>query len=238
MTNLLAIETSSDACSVALLYRGCLRETSVCAPKTHQQILLPMIEALLHEQSANLADVDAIAFGAGPGSFTGIRLAAAVTQGLAFSLDRPVIPVSSLAACAQQALLQDPAHPGPLLVILDARMNDVYAGAYRQQDQGVTPLAADRLLPVSGLAGFLSAYPSSSRRIGEGWALLPDTGPAEIVYPSARAVLQLALPEYAAGRVLPAAEACPVYLRDEVSWQKWQPKTQRFRQTQETGNTR
>lgn len=233
MPSLLAIETSTDTCSVALLHRGCLRETSVYSPKDHQRILLPMIESLLAEQALALSDLDAIAWGAGPGSFTGIRLAAAVTQGLAYAADKQVIPVSSLAASAHQAVQEDPSRQTPLLVARDARMNEVYVGAYMPTGQTVVPLAADQLVPVAALTGFAASYLPASRRIGEGWSLIAGSDPVATVTPSARSVLHLALPEYEAGRLLPAEEALPVYLRDSVSWQKWQPKTQVFSQAQE-----
>lgn len=237
MPSLLAIETSTDTCSVAVLHRGSVRETSVYSPKEHQRILLPMIEALLAEQSVTLGDLDAIVWGAGPGSFTGIRLAAAVTQGLAFAASKPVIPVSSLAAAAHQAAQQDPSHAGPLLVARDARMNEVYAGAYRLEGESLVPLAADQLLPVAALEDLAAGYSPASRRIGEGWLLLPGSAVVESAVPSARSVLQLALPEYAAGRLVAAEEALPVYLRDSVSWQKWQPKSHAFSQVQEPAKT-
>lgn len=217
MSCLLAIECSTDACSVALRCGQRHEEILKIQPREHQRILLPMVMELFGQAGLALQAVDAIAYGAGPGSFTGLRLCVGVVQGLAFALQKPVIPVSSLAALAWTFVQQQGAELDTVLVTQDARMGEVYAGAYRVHSQGVEVLLADSLVPRAEV-GAMMARLGPATHIGYG-------GQGEGVYPSARAVLALAAGGgNGAGRVS-AAEALPVYLRESVSWQKWQPKS-------------
>jgi len=217
MPILLALECSTDACSVGLsihgshyqVYRECARE--------HHRILLPAVVELLHHHQLELGAVDAIVYGSGPGSFTGLRLCAGVVQGLAYAAGKPVIPVSSLAAVAQttatrQTISQE------LLVAMDARMGDVYVGVYRCVDGVVEALLPDTLQPLEHLDRLRMEYPRGLA-IGELWP-----GGGQIVFPEAGAVLTLADSAWRAGRTLPPTEALPVYLREEISWKKWQPQ--------------
>lgn len=234
MTSLLAIETSTDACSVALAHHNIIQESFIVRPREHNKIILAMAQDLLTGLNLTLADIDAIAFGEGPGSFTGLRLAAGITQGLAFSAQKPVIAISSLAALALSAAeTMNSANSQTLLTILDARLQDVYFGAYRydldKQGQGrVTALAADALVPLSQLAQQLALYPAAVI-VGDGCPseLIPTSATRCTlpVYPHAKAVLALAQTQWAAGQTLSAEQALPVYLRESVSWQKWQPKS-------------
>src|SRR6185437_7852342 len=125
--NLLAIETATEACSVALLYGEALIDRSELAPRKHAELVLPMAEELLAEAGISRKRLDAIAVGRGPGAFTGVRLATSVAQGLALALDIPVVPVSSLAALAMQA----PKNGAAILATIDARREEIYAGAFR-----------------------------------------------------------------------------------------------------------
>nr|VFK21663.1 MAG: tRNA threonylcarbamoyl adenosine modification protein YeaZ [Candidatus Kentron sp. LFY] len=129
MTSILAIDASSDACSVALLLDGEYLESHRLAPRRHAEILLPEIEGLLSRCALSLRDLDGLAFGRGPGAFTGIRIATGVVQGLAFGADLPAVPVSSLQALAQGVWRQHKARS--ILTAFDARMGEVYWGAYR-----------------------------------------------------------------------------------------------------------
>src|SRR5215472_11314278 len=135
MSTLIAIETATESCSAALLHHGALIERSELAPRRHAELILPMIEALLAEAGVARRQLDGIAVGRGPGAFTGVRLAISVAQGLALGLDVPVVPVSSLAALAQET----PATGAdlPILAVIDARMGEVYAGTFRRAANGL-----------------------------------------------------------------------------------------------------
>src|SRR3954470_6762837 len=137
--NLLAIDTATECCSAALLCGEHLLERSELAPRRHAELILPMIDSLLSEARLSRRSLDGIAVGRGPGAFTGVRLAISVAQGLALGLDIPVVPVSSLAALAQGAPEQT--HGDALLAAIDARMGEIYAGAFHRGADGlVTPI--------------------------------------------------------------------------------------------------
>jgi len=222
MTTLIAIETSTEACSAALLRNGALLERSQVAPRRHAELILPMIESLLAEAGVSRRDLDAVAVGRGPGAFTGVRLAISVAQGLALGLDVPVVPVSSLAALAQDV----PADPHTaILAVIDARMGEVYAGTFlRAADGTVEALAAESVGPAAMLALPERGHWSV---VGTGWAVYRDAIAAHLRepprfadggrYPQARAVAQLAAPQLAAGRGVAPEFALPVYLRDKVA---------------------
>lgn len=217
--DLLAFELSTERCSVALLEDGNMHQRAETGNRPSRRILA-MADELLACAGRHLAELDAIAFGCGPGAFTGLRIAAGVAQGLAFGADIPVVPVSSLAALAQRAF---EAHGCERVIpLLDARMNEIYAGAYRKGLNGlVQPIRDDALLPPaqldipegewSGAGPGWRAYPALADRVG---GILPD------VYPDAAAVARLGTVIFANEGGLPAEEAVPVYLRDTVAWQK------------------
>ena len=129
--HLLAIETSTEACSVALWIDGDVRERHEVAPRRHTQLALPWAEELMAEAGIARARLDAIAVGRGPGAFTGVRLGIALAQGIALALDRPLLPVSTLAVLAMQG--RTPA----IVAAIDARMGEIYAGAFRRGDDGL-----------------------------------------------------------------------------------------------------
>ena len=130
MSTLLALDTATEACSVALLHDGKVTSHYEVIPRLHAQKLLPMIQQLLADAGTTLQAVDAIAFGRGPGAFTGVRIAIGVVQGLAFALDRPVLPVSNLAVLAQRAYREQGV--SQVAAAIDARMDEVYWGCYRE----------------------------------------------------------------------------------------------------------
>ena len=214
MPNILAIETSTELASVALLYRGQLISHEAAGVQTHSQTVLPMVQALLAQAGIALSDCDAIAYGAGPGSFTGVRTACGVAQGLAFGANLPVVPVVTLlsiaAACREVCSATD------VLVVLDARMDEVYWAQYRYQDgwQVVTvpTLSASSDVRMTGTATVcgngLAAYPSAF----EGWK-----GAFPEIVPHASQVARLAELEFIAGRTVKAHEAQPIYLRNKVA---------------------
>jgi tRNA threonylcarbamoyladenosine biosynthesis protein TsaB len=227
MPRLLAIDTSTDACSVAYCDGVNTVENFVEAPREHMLRLLPMVDELLHSQGVALRDLDAIAFGRGPGSFTGLRICLGAVQGLAFGAELPVIAISTLAALAQTALTRVVMSPGSrILSAIDARMDEVYWGWFQLGDDGlVESLGAEQVSAPEAVA-LLPESAAQCYGFGSGWnyrARLPQGAFAAIdsaVLPRAAAVARLALPQWRAGNVLTAEQALPVYLRDNVAWAK------------------
>ena len=229
MTNLrlLAIDTATEACSAALLVGDEVMERSEIAPRRHAELILPMIESLLGEAGISRRQIDAVAVGRGPGAFTGVRLAISVAQGLALGLDIPVVPVSSLAALAQDAPADIDA---PILAVIDARMGEIYAGTFRRSADGmVTAIGSESVGPASRLLLPQSTAARAQRWsiVGSGWGAYHDALSAQLTsppafadgtrYPQARAIARLAAPQLAAGRGVAAEFALPVYLRDKVA---------------------
>lgn len=219
--NLLALDTATESCSVALLMGDQLIERSEVMPRRHAEHVLPMAEAVLAEAGLSRSQLDGIATGRGPGAFTGVRLGVSVAQGLAAALDCPVVTVSSLAALAMEAPVDDAA----ILAIIDARMGEVYAGAFvRGADGLVEPLDDERVCKPEDLV-----LPDATAWsvVGTGWGPYADvlggafSAPprwAEVQrFPQARHVVRLAAPRFAAGDTLAPEQALPVYLRNKVA---------------------
>jgi tRNA threonylcarbamoyladenosine biosynthesis protein TsaB len=219
--NILALDSATEACSVALGIGDRVIERYVELERGHAEQLLPMVDAVLAEAGLTLRSLDAIAFGRGPGGFTGVRLAASVAQGLAFGADLGVVPISDLAAVAQRAAQM---HPGAarVLVVNDARMREVYwaefvihSGSVSSEREHVGP-APTVVLPegaswVAAGRG-LKAYPDLSERCrASGADVLSD------LLPRATEILELARPAVAGGQILDPAVALPVYVRDRVA---------------------
>ena len=223
MTTLLALDTATEACSVALLHDGRLLSHYEVAPRLHAQRLLPMIQDLLGEAGVALSAVDAIAFGRGPGAFTGVRIAIGVVQGLAFALDRPVLPVSNLAVLAQRA--QRELGASQVAAAIDARMDEVYWGCYRLEQGEMRLQGVEAVLPPEQ-ASLPRGAEGDWVGAGTGWgsyaARLP-LHPAQVLgdlLPHAQDLLDLATFAWARGEALPAEQAQPVYLRDQVATPK------------------
>jgi tRNA threonylcarbamoyladenosine biosynthesis protein TsaB len=220
--NLLAIETATECCSVALIHGDELIARSELAPRRHTDLVLPMADALLAEAGIGRHALDAIAVGRGPGSFTGVRLAVSLAQGMALALDLPVITISSLAALALEA----PEEEGTaILAVIDARMGEIYAASYRRnEDGGLIALDAERMATADTLQ-----LPEAGtwQVVGSGWATYAAvlsqrlTGPLHSAdgmrYPQAAHVAELAIAEFKAGRGQVPEAALPVYLRDKVA---------------------
>lgn len=216
---LLAIETATDSCSVALLRGDDVLEVFHDAPRQQTEQVLPMVQQLLVQQGVTLAELDAIACGHGPGAFTGVRVAVSVTQGLAFAAGLPVIGVSTLQALALDILAD--ADPQPVLAALDARLGELYLGVYQRDEEG----GLRALLPDSLHApGALPDFPAGIRRgggSGDVWLEpLRDAVPALEWVPGRRAraahVARLAALQLARGETLSAEALQPLYLRDRV----------------------
>jgi tRNA threonylcarbamoyladenosine biosynthesis protein TsaB len=220
---ILALDTATEACSVALGLGERVLERYLELDRGHAERLLPMIDELLAESGVTLASLDAIAFGRGPGAFTGVRMAASVAQGLAFGAGIGVIPVSDLAAVAQQAAELQP-EASRVLVVNDARMREVYWAEFRVEAlvalQGAEHVGAAASVPVPDGAAVawvaagrgLAAYPELAERCRAQGASLHTR-----LLPRAREILKLARPAAAAGQVLPPELALPVYVRDRVA---------------------
>lgn len=222
---ILALDTCTEACSAALYYQGKVFAELADAPREHSQRLLPMVEAVLKQADIGLDKLDAIAYGRGPGSFTGIRICTSMTQGLALGLDLPVIGISTLAAMAQMAIAEHAAEQ--VLCCIDARMGEVYWGQFVAVDGVATligqevvsapeqiQLALEMSKPIVGCGTGFDAYPNL---LSLGKGITPST---EVKYPDARAMLTLAEVGIKAGLTTSVDELEPVYLRDTVTWKK------------------
>ena len=227
MTGILAIETATDACSVAVLIDEQIRECHQVAPRQHSQLLFAMLRELLPRGNLREQGIGVIAYGSGPGSFTGLRIAASAVQGLAYSCGLPAIAVPTLAVLAQTALRQGVASPeDTVFCTLDARINEVYSAVYRYEDSlavlcdgpwacspGDLPsIGSASLLALGSGCQFADQFPLP---LGERvWACHPD------LLPSARDILPQAAASLRRGDTLTPAEVQPVYVRDEISWKK------------------
>lgn len=214
---ILAIETSTEVCSLALYQEGKMHCVEEIMPRQHSQRLLPMVSTLMTKASTTLQACQAIAFGRGPGSFTGLRIAASVAQGLAFGLGVPVIPISTLAAMAHATQARYPQHR--YVATLDARMQELYWAVYEDQGRGLVEIQTEQLSSIDALKHYVNA---SSHYVvcGPGWlayATAQEVACIEPAYPSAIAVAELAVLSYAKGQVLSASAGLPVYVRNQVT---------------------
>lgn len=224
MTTILALESSADACSVALLRDGNVQQVFELAPRQHTRLMLPLVDKLLSASQCSLADIDAYAFGAGPGSFTGLRIAVGVVQGLAFAVDRPVVAVPSLHALALTAVRELKIAAGTTLAVaVDARMDEIYWACFSVTADGVEPQGDVEILPLAAVP----QLPGNFVAVGSGWgleALAPMTRQASAVYhdlaPQAHDLLPLAKQLFELGVTTSAAQAVPEYVRNTVSWKK------------------
>jgi len=224
---ILALETSTEACSAALLIDGETAERYQLAPQQHNKLILPMVESLLAEAALSLRQIDALAFGRGPGSFTGVRIAAGVAQGLAFGADLTVAPVSTLAAMAQEAFAETP--DGFAFPCIDARMGEVYWGVYRRGTEGCAEPADDEAVTAAGAVEFPDE--ALGHGIGSGWGTyeavlrgrLGETKVRGILagrFPRAAWIARLGAEIFRRGECVAAENAQPVYLRDKVAKKK------------------
>lgn len=221
--NILALDTCTECCSAALLYQDQLFEQAEMTQRGHSDLILGMMDTLFKQANTSIASVDALAFGRGPGSFTGVRIGVSVAQGIAFARHIPVIPISSLAAVAQDAA--DGLNIDAIAVAMDARMGEIYCAHYHRINGLVSLLDQER---VCQPGQFIPAQTDQQwTGIGSGWAEyesqlrqnFPDVLQQISVdhYPHAGSIIKLAQREVAAGRLLPAEQALPVYLRNNVA---------------------
>lgn len=234
---ILAIDTSTEACSAALYNSNddnfryeCVSGIFELCPQQHSQKILTMIDQLLTEASVNLNNIDALAYGRGPGSFTGVRIAASTVQGLALGANLPVVEVSTLQAMAQQQFVEHGSEQ--CAVLIDARMNEVYQGLFQcrngiaqlvgtesvnsaeQATQSIRSFIAQAAEDATSFAG--TGFSAFSSEFAENLQN-PQTN---VNYPNAKYMLELALDQLLQSNTVSAAEVNPVYVRDEVTWQK------------------
>lgn len=220
---LLAVETATEACSAALMIDGEITEQYVLTTNGHSKLILPMIDSLMAEANLNPADLNGLAFGCGPGSFTGVRIATGIIQGIAFALDLLVVPVSNLAALAQEFFNNNTENLA--FVALDARMGEIYWGIYQRNAAGYAELLGKEAVIAANEIEFPEGV--SGVGIGSGWRvyhpeLLVRLSHRVIRYetnqlPKARAIARLGEEGFRLGRAVAVAEAMPVYLRDKVA---------------------
>lgn len=219
---ILALDTATDACSVALCTPTQTINKFVVEPQAHSKLLLGMVDDVCRQAGVVFNDIDAFAFGRGPGSFTGVRIAASVVQGLAFGSNRPVIAVSSLQALAQQAAnTHDVLN---ILPMLDARMHEIYWGIYQVNDKRIVEptmpdalqkpeeLQVDKDIPYLAIGTGATTYAK----------ILIEQNPhlqfdETIQFPRAEEILQIALDKFNNGEIIPPNEAVPTYVRNDVA---------------------
>lgn len=248
MTNILAIDTATPACSVALTNGDEILARHKLASREHTQLLLPMVDDVLSEGGMTLSQIDAIAFTAGPGSFTGIRIGFGVVQGLAFGAEIPVLPVSSLETLAHTAIRKLEIEQeiqldqlkknseitfSDLIIVpmLDARMDEIYWAQFQLPIESESPndlqrSCVDSLSPPEEICTVVSKS-SAVIVVGDGWnycdriSLEPTMVDATLL-PEAQDVLTIATPMIQAGQATSIEQASPIYLRDKITWKKRQ----------------
>jgi len=222
---ILALDTCTECCSVALFYQGKITERVEMTQRGHSDIILSMMDALFSQVDISISDVDILAFGRGPGSFTGVRVGVGVAQGIAFAREIPVVAISSLAAVAQSAA--DALDLDYLAVAMDARMGEVYCANYHRRDGVVYALDDERVCPPA------QCLPESEQLwagAGTAWGIYGELLTTQFnnqlaqvsvaQYPLAKSIIKLAQVEIAAGRTQTAEQAMPVYLRNNVAKKK------------------
>ncbi len=220
---LLAVETSTDACSAALWLEGEIRQQFALAPREHTKLILPMIDTLMSEAGLKPQQLDAIAVSRGPGSFTGVRIAGAVVQGIALGADLPVVPVSTLAAIAQDHFNRQP-QSNLAFTAMDARMEEIFWACFSRNSDGLAQLIGEEVVTPAADVVFPQ---EPGYGVGSGWgvyqSILSDRlgdsllGQDPDVWPSAACIVQLAAHDYASGLAVAVEQAMPVYLRDKVA---------------------
>lgn len=213
---LLAIETSTEYCSVALWQDGAVTERCQLVGQKHSEVLMAMVDAVLQDAGCRIRDVEGIAFGKGPGSFTGVRIACGVAQGLALGADVKVVGVCTLQALAEAS------GRNKVIAALDARMGELYLAAYEKRGDEWTEVLAPCLcradaapmVPGGEWSGVGSGFAVGGEMLAARYALNHVDAQA---FPQAAAVARLAAAEFARGNALDAALALPLYLRDKVA---------------------
>lgn len=223
---ILAIETATEACSAALVIGDKITTRFEIAPREHTKLILNMMKDVLAQAGVKLAQVDAIAFSRGPGAFTGVRIATGVAHGVALSIDKPLLPISTLAAIAQQMHEEQGAEH--CLAAIDARMEEIYWGTYSIENglmrlQGEEAVNKPEVLQAAALS---VAEDTEWMTAGSGWdayeqqldtANISNLKKVDNILPSAQYIARLAVKDYQDGKAVDAEQAQPIYLRDKVA---------------------
>lgn len=224
--NLLAFDTSTEYLSLAIDKQGERFSYDVLAGQSHSQLILPQIQALLDQAGLQLSEIEGIAFGAGPGSFTGVRIAAGVAQGLGFGSHLPVAPIGTLLALAESTQVKTGINK--VIACLDARMGEVYHAAYEKvagkwqvtMEPGLYKPQEVPVLEGEGWVGAGSGWKAYADQLSQGYAKQLSDAPLAIqpdVLPNASAILTLAAPVFLSGQAGPAHDAMPIYIRNRVA---------------------
>ena len=241
----LAVETSTDACSAALFIDGIVTERFELTPKEHTRLILPMIDNLMSEAGLRPQQLDALAFSCGPGSFTGVRIATGVIQGIALGADLPVVPVSTLAAIAMdffdsyslEQRAQDNYASNPVAyTAMDARMGEIFWGVYQQDEAGLVNLLGKEAVTPALAIEFPELIGVG---VGSGWGVYKDELLSRLNgfvdryeahhLPRASAIVRLGVRDFERGLAVPVEQAMPVYLRDKVAQNEVERQAQKQR---------
>jgi len=225
---ILAIDTATEACSAALYFDGVMTEKYQLAPREHTQLILKMTQSLLDDAGLKVSDLDALAFGRGPGSFTGVRISTGVIQGLAFAGDLPVIPVSTLASIAQ--LAYDNHQQKNVLAGIDARMGEMYWGCYQLNKNNLMTLCREEKVSQAQDVVVDECFTDKFCGAGSAWETYAEpliwrlgkqiSDVYANYFPRAATIVKLAVAAFERGETLEAAKAQPVYLRNDVAKKK------------------
>ncbi|MGR5119015.1 tRNA (adenosine(37)-N6)-threonylcarbamoyltransferase complex dimerization subunit type 1 TsaB [Vibrio astriarenae] len=224
---ILAVDTATENCSVALLVDDKVYSRSEVAPRDHTKKILPMVDEVLKEADLALTDLDALAFGQGPGSFTGVRIGIGIAQGLGFGAELPMIGISTLKAMAQASYRVRGTEQ--VIAAIDARMSEVYLGQYQRLESGDwLAVVPECVIPPQEVNGLLDSSPLTWTTAGTGWdaysealsGLSLSISKGDVLYPDAQDMVVLAKFELEQGNTVEAESASPVYLRDKVAWKK------------------
>ncbi|RSD32481.1 tRNA (adenosine(37)-N6)-threonylcarbamoyltransferase complex dimerization subunit type 1 TsaB [Vibrio pectenicida] len=224
---ILALDTATENCSVALLVNDCVYVRRQVAPRDHTKKILPMVDEVLKEAGLRLTDLDALAYGRGPGSFTGVRIGIGIAQGLAFGAELPMIGISTLQAMAQGSFRNMGATH--VACAIDARMSEVYWGRFARQEDGTwCSIDEEVVIPPAILADNSQADDFTWMKAGTGWGAYPDeldkvqfeVIQGNALYPDAEDIALLAKFEFEKDNIVTVEDASPVYLRDKVAWKK------------------
>ena len=226
-TKILAVDTATENCSVALMIGDDVISRCEYAPREHTTKILPMIDAVLADAGIKLKQLDALAYGRGPGSFTGVRIGIGIAQGLAFGANLPMIGVSTLAAMAQGSFRSHQADH--VLTAIDARMGELYWAQYQRKTDGDWLLLGnEQVIAPDVLLANVQADTNTWLTAGTGWEAYPElltqlpfnAQLGSVLYPNSQDMVYLAKYAFARGEIVTAEAASPIYLRDTVTWKK------------------
>jgi tRNA threonylcarbamoyladenosine biosynthesis protein TsaB len=222
--NLLALDASTEALSIAIQFNGQVFKHFEVCPQQHSQKVLPLVSELLDKAGCKLQDLDGIVFGRGPGSFTGVRISVAIAQGLAYGANLPLVGVSTLQAMAQQAI--DEKQVDSVVTGIDARMGEIYFAHYLASETGIAQLNLDENEVVCAPTDLPESI-NGLNAVGSAWQPYADQAAnlnlkviSEITLPDAAYMLKIAEAEFEKGNTVQAADAQPHYVRDTVTWKK------------------